>query len=557
MVAPRAGQLSRRAALVGMVVYLVGISVYLLAHGGWPTPDYLVPPLLLLAIARGRGWPFVADWGPFLLLVLSWQATAGIADQFGRPVHVRGPIDSDQWLFRGETPTVWLQDRLYDPARARWYDWAGTAQHALHFVLPVVVGWLIWQHSRRVYWRYLLSLMTLFYIGFAGYVLYPAAPPWMAGLQEAIPEVRRVAVETVLRLPASAPVGLAYTHFSANQVAAMPSLHAGVPLLLALVAVRLWGRRALPALLYPLTMGYNLVYLGEHYVVDVLAGYAVALVAYGLVWALPDMLRLRVRVEVSRDRPGRLGPPAAVAANAAAGFVPAAGGHRVSRLAGNGALWAIAVASVAVILGTLRPGRPLDHGGPVVPGLQVEAGQITTLLAPTPCESGASPSLTLSNMLGPVAGRYSVYLFDLDSVACYSVDAGVSFPPPRLERVAELAARAPVRLAPVSPAAQMRRGVEYYALRAGAPAVALVEAGLPADHRYLMVFGLSEIADPSLAATTIDEIAALTLIEDPLSIEGALPPSPPAMAVSTTEPAGVDNPSAPTVAPPDTDGDER
>src|SRR5215204_1523460 len=87
----RMGQVFRGAALVAALIYLLGISWYLLSHGGWPTPDYLIPPLLLLAIALGRGWAFVFDWGPFLILILSWQATAGIADQLGRPVHVEQP----------------------------------------------------------------------------------------------------------------------------------------------------------------------------------------------------------------------------------------------------------------------------------------------------------------------------------------------------------------------------------------------------------------------------------------------------------------------------------
>ncbi|MGH2584867.1 MAG: hypothetical protein ACRDJE_08140, partial [Dehalococcoidia bacterium] len=161
--------LLRTTALVGAVVYLLGISWYLLTHGGWPTPDYLIPPLLLLAIALGRGWAFVLDWGPFLLLVLSWQATAGIADQFGQPVHVEQPAEFDFRLFGGRLPTVELQQRLFDPSQAHWYDWLATLQHAMHFVLPVAVGMALWLRSRRTYWRYLAAVMLLFYIGFAIY----------------------------------------------------------------------------------------------------------------------------------------------------------------------------------------------------------------------------------------------------------------------------------------------------------------------------------------------------------------------------------------------------
>lgn len=523
----RAGRI---AALTAAVVYLLGISAWLLTHGGWPTPDYLVPPLLLLAIALGRGWSFLFDWAPFLLLILSWQATAGLADQFGFPVHVVQVAEAEKWLFRGTVPTLWLQERMFDPRRGQWYDWTATIQHALHFVLPVAVGLVMWLRGRRLYWRYLISLMVVFYLGFAGYVLYPAAPPWMAGLQDVIPPVHRVAVETVLRLPASAPIGLAYTHFSANQVAAMPSLHAAVPLLLALVLVHVWGWKAAPLLLYPLTMGFNLVYLGEHYVVDVLAGYAVALVAYVLVWVAPRIVPVRRQPHAARAAPVVLPRPV--------------------RLAGNAVLPLLAVASIAVIVSTLRPGRPVHEAGPVVPGLQVQAGE-GGLLAPVLCDQGGSPSLTAGNLLQPVAGAWSVYLYDVNDSTCYTLSSNVSFPPPRNIQVESLVARGPVRLAPLT---RIRAGVEYFALRIGGPAQPLIDAGLPGEHRYLLLVALAGVPNTEAAALAIDDLAALAIIADPPLPEPEPPPTPPeaepplATEAETPPPAVTPAPTMPPAA---------
>jgi len=474
--------LLRAAALAGAAVYLLGISWYLLTHGGWPTPDYLIPPLLLLAIALGRGWAFVLDWGPFLLLVLSWQATAGIADQLGQPVHVEQPAEFDFRLFGGRLPTVELQQRLFDPNEARWYDWLATFQHAMHFVLPVVVGLALWLRSRRTYWRYLAAVMLLFYIGFAIYALYPAAPPWMASLLGATPPVDRVAIETVRRLPSAAPIGLAYTHFNANEVAAVPSLHAALPMLIALILVRLGGWRALPIILYPLLMGFNLVYLGEHYVVDVLLGNAVALIAFVLVWVLPDLLPLRLPAW----RPRPLSVPSTV------------------RHAGDLALPALAVASIAVIAFSLRPDRPEDVSGPVIPGLQVQAGQ-SDLVSVQPCEAEATGSVPADPQLDIIAERYIVYLFDLAEDACYALTASGSFPPPRMVQPATLAARAPVRLTAFR---RPQNAGEHYALRTGPPTQALTDAGLAPDHRYLAVVWLAGVIDAESAALAVDEVVA-------------------------------------------------
>jgi membrane-associated phospholipid phosphatase len=481
--------LLRVLALACTIAYLLGVSWYLLTHGGWPTPDYLIPPLLLMAIALGRGWPFVLDWGPFLVLILSWQATAGIADELGQPVHVEEPAEFDFRLFGGRLPTVELQERFFDPSVAQWYDWLATFQHAMHFVLPIVVGIAIWLSSRRTYWRYLLSIMVLFYIGFAIYALYPAAPPWLASLQGSTPPVERVAIATVHHLPSEAPIGLAYTHFSANEVAAVPSLHAALPMLIALVLVRLVGIRALPAVLYPLLMGFNLVYLGEHYAFDVLAGFAVALAAFTIVWILPDLLP--VRVPAWRLRPKLTVPT------------------MVRRTAGL-ALPALAAVSVLVIGFSLRPDRPTDVAGPVIPGLQVQAGR-SDLAGVVPCGEGSTSGLMTDPRLAMIAERYIVYVFDLTDESCYVLTASDTFSPPRTVRTAALAERAPTPLTEL----QRRNGpMAYYTLQAGVPSQALIDAGLNAERRYLAVAWVTGVSDIATAATTLNEIIGRAIVTE-------------------------------------------
>jgi hypothetical protein len=476
----KAAQATRVLALLTAVAYLLGVSWYLLTHGGWPTVDYLIPPLLLLALALGRGWAFVLDWGPFLLLVLLWQATAGIADSLGRPVHVRSVAEADYWLFRGHLPSFELQQRLFDPERAHWYDWAATLQHAMHFLLPVLVGLAIWLHSRRTYWRYMTSVLVLFTLGFAIYALYPAAPPWMAGLYGATPPVDRIAVVTVQRLPTSAPIGLAYTHFNPNEVAAVPSLHAALPMLIALVLVRLAGVRALPALLYPALIGLGVVYLGEHYVIDVLLGYGVALIAFALVWVIPALIPLGR----AAWRP-RLPAPSPLLRHAGSVLLPA-----------------LAVASVAIIGFSLRPSRPTDHAGPVIPGLQVQAGRADTVSLAA-CDDGQAVAPSLNQELAVVAERYAIYLFDLDETGCAVAAASETFPPPRGVRAAQLAERAPVDLA------ELRRTsglIEHYALRVGTPAPLLTGAGLIPEHRYLALVALGGVPDTDSAAIAVDNV---------------------------------------------------
>ena len=118
-------------------------------------------------------------------------------------------------------------------------------------------------------------------LGVTGYVVYPAAPPWLASEQGEIGAVDRIS-ELGLGVP---PPGLGREAHrlrpaESNPVAAMPSLHAGAALLVALFLWPLVGRLWRVVLVaYALAMALTLVYTGEHYVVDVFSGWLVAVAA--------------------------------------------------------------------------------------------------------------------------------------------------------------------------------------------------------------------------------------------------------------------------------------
>ena len=85
----------------------------------------------------------------------------------------------------------------------------------------------------------------------------------------------------------------------------MPSLHSAYPLLVALFIGKLFGRRwGAVAMLYPISVWFGVVYLGEHYVFDVIAGAIHALGAFLLVNRLMDArdARLAIRRRLPDDR---------------------------------------------------------------------------------------------------------------------------------------------------------------------------------------------------------------------------------------------------------------
>lgn len=226
-------------------------------------------------------------WSPLsTILVAYWiaqwiTAPLGTGDgadtnRLGAALHVLGPARGDELLL-GTVPTVWLQARLVD-GTSHWWDAAAALVYVTHFVAIPVLTAVTWFRLRERFGEWLTAVLTMSLVGIAGYLAYPAAPPWLAAERGDIGAVDRISglgwehlgLNQVARLVEAGQSG-------SNPVAAMPSLHAGAALL---VALFLWpGARLLTRALlttYALAMAATLVYTGEHYVVDVLAGWLVA-----------------------------------------------------------------------------------------------------------------------------------------------------------------------------------------------------------------------------------------------------------------------------------------
>jgi membrane-associated phospholipid phosphatase len=149
------------------------------------------------------------------------------------------------------------------------------------------VAAVFWVRDRARYWRYVRRFVTLSFAAALTFVLYPAIPPWMAARFGEVDPIVRTAPRGWGHRWIHLDIAQDVIHAgwdTANLVAAVPSLHAGYT---ALVAVMLWptARTAVRVLLalYVVGMGFVLVLSGEHYVFDLLAGWAYVAVVC-LVW---------------------------------------------------------------------------------------------------------------------------------------------------------------------------------------------------------------------------------------------------------------------------------
>lgn len=243
-------------------------------------PQWVVLAVLVIALALGRGREFITDWFPFLLLFFGYEVMRGFAAKTGFPPHDIGALELG--LFRGHLPTLFLQQHLYRPAVISPWDWVALGLYFLHFVLPVVVGFLFWIRSREHYWHYISALLLMCFLAFVTYLFFPSTPPWLQFPHE----VHKIANETVSKWGVSyyeSPIYGTLGRLDPNLYAAFPSLHAAFPTLAAVYAWRRYRPLAIFLLAWSLAVWWAIVYLGEHYVVDALCGLVYVAVATLLV----------------------------------------------------------------------------------------------------------------------------------------------------------------------------------------------------------------------------------------------------------------------------------
>jgi membrane-associated phospholipid phosphatase len=259
--------------------------------------------------------PFMVlvDWLPFALFLLAYDYSRGAADRVGLPLHWTPQIDVDKWMFGGTVPTDWLQQH-FKQRDVQWWEAIVGLCYTSHFIVPYAMCAWYWFRDRHLFHRFAGRFLALSFVGVAGYILFPAAPPWAASRctaaevanQHQLPScIGRLVPPSHALIPGFIPdhagadpflerittrgyevinmkfAGdwLAKGQGTVNFVAAVPSLHGAVSVLILLFCWRRvpWWWRPVIAL-YPLVMMFTLVYGGEHYVADVLLGWLCAAV---------------------------------------------------------------------------------------------------------------------------------------------------------------------------------------------------------------------------------------------------------------------------------------
>jgi membrane-associated phospholipid phosphatase len=182
------------------------------------------------------------------------------------------PIAADRVIGLGRLPNVRLQRALARLPRVGTLNRFLTWVHWLWFLEPyVALAFILVRHPDR-FPHAARRLAAVFDLGCAVYFAVPTAPPWWASEQgETGEDVRRIMVEVGEETWKSAWPAM-YSALGGNPWAAMPSLHFATSATAAISLAETGPAAGVAGWAYALTLGFALVYLGEHYVTDLIAG---------------------------------------------------------------------------------------------------------------------------------------------------------------------------------------------------------------------------------------------------------------------------------------------
>jgi hypothetical protein len=245
----------------------------------------IISAALVFSVGTDRGpLRIFADWIPFFLLLYAYDFSRGAADQLGRTVLIQEIYDLELAWFgiENQIPTIWLQDKLYDPSQVALWESLVALVYVSHFVVPWAIIGTLYIRNRDLWKKFARRIILISLSALVTYIILPAAPPWYAAREGLSDEVFRISTRgwSVIGIPIAGQI-IELGQGVVNQVAAIPSLHAGMAIL---ISIFFWTRAKLNMKIflcvYMLGMVFALVYGGEHYIFDAFLGGVYALVVH-------------------------------------------------------------------------------------------------------------------------------------------------------------------------------------------------------------------------------------------------------------------------------------
>jgi membrane-associated phospholipid phosphatase len=217
---------------------------------------------LPIVLILGRSREFLKNWTPFMALLLSYEALQGIAGYVanaGNALSLAG-FDQSVWGFN-------LTGFVQSSFNSQDLTYVASFLYSLHFPLVIGSAVFFWYTDKKTYTKYVYTLLLTSYLSLVTFVFLPTAPPWYS----------HVASNVVGN--ASGPLSGFFNWIAqlsqaieSDKFAAFPSLHGAYAILFSYFMIK--SRFKLIVVVLPITIGilFSTLYLGQHYLIDLVGG---------------------------------------------------------------------------------------------------------------------------------------------------------------------------------------------------------------------------------------------------------------------------------------------
>ncbi|MGI8506673.1 MAG: phosphatase PAP2 family protein [Solirubrobacteraceae bacterium] len=251
-----------------------------LPPGGVMLSAALAPPALAVAVPRTLKRDMAVGALNMWAYLAAYELPHDEPERQAARVRIDYPIAVDTVLGLGTAPTVRLQHGLSTPGSINRFERVLVWCHWVWFMVPHGSVLYVLVRRRERFSRALALMYAVFDLGATFYWALPTAPPWYAALHGRLgepgsPPVRRMMIEYGEQFWRDRWPAL-YDVLGGNPLAAMPSLHFATSLMGAHLLSEVDPVAGAVGWTYAALLAVALVYLGEHYAIDLLGGAALA-----------------------------------------------------------------------------------------------------------------------------------------------------------------------------------------------------------------------------------------------------------------------------------------
>lgn len=278
---------TRREMLVCVIALAVWLAVTALFVGLRPEHPFLALLIAALFFACGTTRRLVVALMPFIIFGISYDWMNIVPNYTVNSVDIGGLYAAEKSLFGISTASgVLTPNEFFALHTSKAVDFLAGVFYLCWVPVPIAFGlYLYFAKREKAYLHFSLVFLFVNLIGFAGYYIHPAAPPWYVaeyGMDFQLGTGGSTAGLAAFDEMTGLGIFNALYARNSNVFAAVPSLHSAYTFVAFIYALRSRSPLGWKIALGVITLGiwFTAVYSSHHYIIDVCLGIGCALLGF-------------------------------------------------------------------------------------------------------------------------------------------------------------------------------------------------------------------------------------------------------------------------------------